>query len=310
MLKIDNITIAYKDVPTVVDFSLDMAPGQIVSLVGESGSGKSVSSLGMMQLIPNPPGRITGGEILYHGKDLVKASEKEMQKIRGNEISMIFQEPMTSLNPIIKCGKQIAESLRLHRGMKKKEAMEEAVRMMRAVGIANPEVRAHEYPHQMSGGMRQRVMIAMALACQPQILIADEPTTALDVTIQAQILDLIRELNESMGTSVVFITHDLGVVSELCDTVKVKAVCRDDKCIVNIKDNGSGFEEDRIPYVFDRFETTGSAAAGHAGIGLNLSRLIIEAHHGTVDVRNNEDGKGAVIRVQIPRYVLKRKAEL
>ena len=144
-----------------------------------------------------------------------------MQKIRGNEISMIFQEPMTSLNPIIKCGKQIAESLRLHRGMKKKEAMEEAVRMMRAVGIANPEVRAHEYPHQMSGGMRQRVMIAMALACQSQILIADEPTTALDVTIQAQILDLIRELNESMGTSVVFITHDLGVVSELCDTVIV-----------------------------------------------------------------------------------------
>lgn len=180
-----------------------------------------VSSLGMMQLISNPPGRITGGEILYHGKDLVKASEKEMQKIRGNEISMIFQEPMTSLNPIIKCGKQIAESLRLHRGMKKKEAMEEAVRMMRAVGIANPEVRVHEYPHQMSGGMRQRVMIAMALACQPQILIADEPTTALDVTIQAQILDLIRELNESMGTSVVFITHDLGVVSELCDTVIV-----------------------------------------------------------------------------------------
>ena len=144
-----------------------------------------------------------------------------MQQIRGNEISMIFQEPMTSLNPIIKCGKQIAESLRLHRGMKKKEAMEEAIRMMRAVGIANPEVRAHEYPHQMSGGMRQRVMIAMALACQPQILIADEPTTALDVTIQAQILDLIRDLNESMGTSVLFITHDLGVVSELCDTVIV-----------------------------------------------------------------------------------------
>ncbi len=144
-----------------------------------------------------------------------------MEKIRGNEISMIFQEPMTSLNPIIRCGKQIAESLRLHRGMKKKEAMEEAVRMMKAVGIANPEVRAYEYPHQMSGGMRQRVMIAMALACQPQILIADEPTTALDVTIQAQILDLIRELNEGMGTSVLFITHDLGVVRELCDTVIV-----------------------------------------------------------------------------------------
>lgn len=195
--------------------------GEKLGIVGESGSGKSVSSLAVLQLIPNPPGRVTGGEILYKGKDLVKLSEKEMQKLRGNEVSMIFQEPMTSLNPIIQCGKQIAESLRLHRGMNKKEAMQEAVNMMRAVGIANPEVRAHEYPHQMSGGMRQRVMIAMALACQPQILIADEPTTALDVTIQAQILDLIRDLNREMNTAVLFITHDLGVVSELCDTVIV-----------------------------------------------------------------------------------------
>lgn len=177
--------------------------------------------MGIKQLIPNPPGKVTGGQILYNGKDLVQLSEREMQKIRGNEISMIFQEPMTSLNPIIRCGKQIAESLKLHRGMKKKEAMEEAIRMMEAVGIANPSMRAYEYPHQMSGGMRQRVMIAMALACQPQILIADEPTTALDVTIQAQILDLIRDLNQTMNTSVVFITHDLGVVSELCDTVMV-----------------------------------------------------------------------------------------
>ena len=225
ILEIKDLCVEFQTVEGVVHavdhLNYTLHKGEKLGIVGESGSGKSVSSLGMMQLIPNPPGRITGGEILYHGKDLVKASEKEMQKIRGNEISMIFQEPMTSLNPIIKCGKQIAESLRLHRGMKKKEAMEEAVRMMRAVGIANPEVRAHEYPHQMSGGMRQRFMIAMALACQPQILIADEPTTALDVTIQAQILDLIRELNESMGTSVVFITHDLGVVSELCDTVIV-----------------------------------------------------------------------------------------
>lgn len=225
ILEIKDLCVEFQTVEGVVHavdhLNYTLHKGEKLGIVGESGSGKSVSSLGMMQLIPNPSGRITGGEILYHGKDLVKASEKEMQKIRGNEISMIFQEPMTSLNPIIKCGKQIAESLRLHRGMKKKEAMEEAVRMMRAVGIANPEVRAHEYPHQMSGGMRQRVMIAMALACQPQILIADEPTTALDVTIQAQILDLIRELNESMGTSVVFITHDLGVVSELCDTVIV-----------------------------------------------------------------------------------------
>ena len=195
--------------------------GEKLGIVGESGSGKSVSSLGMLQLTPNPPGKITGGEILYKGRDLIKLSEREMQKIRGNEISMIFQEPMTSLNPILQCGKQIAESLMLHWGMKKKEAMEEAIHMMQAVGIADSEVRAREYPHQMSGGMRQRVMIAMALACQPRILIADEPTTALDVTIQAQILDLIRKMNEKTGTSVIFITHDLGVVSELCDTVIV-----------------------------------------------------------------------------------------
>lgn len=208
-------------VQAVDHLSYTLHKGEKLGIVGESGSGKSVSSLAMMQLIPNPPGRVTGGEILYKGRDLVKLSEKEMQKLRGNEISMIFQEPMTSLNPIIQCGKQIAESLRLHRGMNKKEAAAEAVRMMKAVGIANPEVRAHEYPHQMSGGMRQRVMIAMALACQPQILIADEPTTALDVTIQAQILDLIRDLNREMNAAVLFITHDLGVVSELCDTVIV-----------------------------------------------------------------------------------------
>lgn len=225
ILEIKDLCVEFRTVEGTVQavdhLNYTLRKGEKLGIVGESGSGKSVSSLGMLQLIPNPPGKVTGGEIMYKGQDLVKASKKEIQKIRGNEISMIFQEPMTSLNPIIKCGKQIAESLRLHRGMNKKEALEEAVQLMRSVGIANPEVRAHEYPHQMSGGMRQRVMIAMALACQPQILIADEPTTALDVTIQAQILDLIRELNEELGTSVIFITHDLGVVSELCDTVIV-----------------------------------------------------------------------------------------
>lgn len=225
ILEIKDLCVEFRTVEGTVQavdhLNYTLRKGEKLGIVGESGSGKSVSSLGMLQLIPNPPGKVTGGEIMYKGQDLVKASKKEIQKIRGNEISMIFQEPMTSLNPIIKCGKQIAESLRLHRGMNKKEALEEAVQLMRSVGIANPEVRAHEYPHQMSGGMRQRVMIAMALACQPQILIADEPTTALDVTIQAQILDLIRELNEELGTSVIFITHDLGVVSELCDTVVV-----------------------------------------------------------------------------------------
>ena len=225
LLEIKDLCVEFKTVEGTVKavnhLNYTLHKGEKLGIVGESGSGKSVSSLGIMQLIPNPPGKITEGEILYKGKDLVKVPEKEMQHIRGNEISMIFQEPMTSLNPIIKCGKQIAESLRLHRGLNKKDAMKEAVHMMRAVGIANPEVRAHEYPHQMSGGMRQRVMIAMALACQPQILIADEPTTALDVTIQAQILDLIRDLNKRMNTSVLFITHDLGVISELCDTVIV-----------------------------------------------------------------------------------------
>lgn len=225
LLEIRDLCVEFRTVEGTVHavnhLNYTLHKGEKLGIVGESGSGKSVSSLGMLKLIPNPPGRITKGEILYKGQDLVKASEKEMQKIRGNEISMIFQEPMTSLNPIIKCGRQIAESLTLHWGMKKKEAMEEAIHMMQAVGIADAEQRAHEYPHQMSGGMRQRVMIAMALACQPKILIADEPTTALDVTIQAQILDLIRKMNEKMETSVIFITHDLGVVSELCDTVIV-----------------------------------------------------------------------------------------
>ena len=225
ILEIKDLCVQFKTsegtVQAVNHLNYNLHKGEKLGIVGESGSGKSVSSLGIMKLIPNPPGEITGGQILYRGRDLVQATEREIQKIRGNEISMIFQEPMTSLNPIIRCGKQIAESLQLHRGLKKKEAMAEAIHMMQSVGIANPEVRAYKYPHQMSGGMRQRIMIAMALACRPHILIADEPTTALDVTIQAQILDLIRELNESMDTSVLFITHDLGVVSELCDTVIV-----------------------------------------------------------------------------------------
>ena len=225
ILEIKDLCVEFKTVEGTVKainhLNYTLHKGEKLGIVGESGSGKSVSSLGIMQLIPNPPGEIVGGEILYKGQDLVKKSEKDMQKIRGNEISMIFQEPMTSLNPIIKCGRQIAESLRLHRGLNKKEAMEEAIRMMQAVGIANPEVRAYEYPHQMSGGMRQRVMIAMALACQPQILIADEPTTALDVTIQAQILELMMELKEKLGMAIIMITHDLGVVASMCDRIAV-----------------------------------------------------------------------------------------
>lgn len=226
------------------ELSYSLEAGETLGIVGESGSGKSVSSLGIMKLIPNPPGKIVNGSIYYNGRDLVKISEKEMKKIRGNEISMIFQEPMTSLNPIITCGKQIAESLILHRGMKKKDAMKHAIEMMEKVGIANPVQRAYEYPHQMSGGMKQRVMIAMALACQPKILICDEPTTALDVTIQAQILDLIRQLNKETGTSVLMITHDLGVVSELCQRVIVMYTGR----IVEEASSEDIFKEPLHPY--------------------------------------------------------------
>lgn len=225
LLEIKELSVEFQTVEGTVhainNLSYSLNEGETLGIVGESGSGKSVSSLGIMKLIPNPPGKIVNGEILYNGKDLTKISEKEMEKIRGDEISMIFQEPMTSLNPIMTCGKQIAESLILHRGMKKKEAMLTAIELMKEVGIANPEKRVHEYPHQMSGGMRQRVMIAVALACRPKILICDEPTTALDVTIQAQILDLIRKLNKERRTAIIMITHDLGVVSELCEKVLV-----------------------------------------------------------------------------------------
>ncbi|MCD7867006.1 MAG: ABC transporter ATP-binding protein [Clostridiales bacterium] len=225
VLQADNLSVEFRTAEGIVHavnhLDYELREGEALGIVGESGSGKSVSSLAAMRLIPNPPGKIVSGRILYGGKDLAQCTEKEMEKIRGNDISMIFQEPMTSLNPIHTCGSQIAEVLRLHKGMKKKEAMREAVEMMRAVGIANPEMRVRQYPHEMSGGMRQRVMIAMALACRPKILIADEPTTALDVTIQAQILDLIRNLNKEYKTAVIMITHDLGVVNELCDRVIV-----------------------------------------------------------------------------------------
>ncbi len=225
LLKIEDLQIDFRTtegtVHAINNLSYELHKGETLGIVGESGSGKSVSSLGIMKLIPDPPGKIVDGRILFKAQDLSQYSEKEMRRIRGNEISMIFQEPMTSLNPILTCGRQIAESLVLHRSLKKKDALAEAVELMRTVGIAHPERRVHEYPHQMSGGMRQRIMIAMALACRPELLICDEPTTALDVTIQAQILDLIKSLNKETGTAVIMITHDLGVVSELCERVIV-----------------------------------------------------------------------------------------
>ena len=195
--------------------SFTINDGETLAIVGESGSGKSVTALSIMQLVPNPPGHIESGEILFQGRDLLKMSKREMRSIRGNQISMIFQEPMTSLNPVYTIGQQITESIQLHMHLSKKDAEARAVELLRKVQIPDAEKRLKTYPHQLSGGMRQRVMICMALSCAPKLLIADEPTTALDVTIQAQILDLIRSLSASEGTSVLFITHDLGVVAEI-----------------------------------------------------------------------------------------------
>ena len=202
-----------------VTFHIDR--GETLAVVGESGSGKSVTSLSIMRLIASPPGRIAGGEMFFEGQDLVTKSESQMRKIRGNDISMIFQEPMTSLNPVYTVGDQIAEAIQLHQHKSRKQAMKLATEMLDLVGIPEPGKRVHNYPHQMSGGMRQRVMIAMALSCGPKLLIADEPTTALDVTIQAQILDLMRQLQREIGMSILFITHDLGVVAEIADRVVV-----------------------------------------------------------------------------------------
>ena len=195
--------------------------GETLAVVGESGCGKSVTALSILRLVPSPPGRIVGGAIRFEGVDLLQIGEGEMRRIRGNEISMIFQEPMTSLNPVLTVSRQITETLILHQGLTARAAAARAIEMLRLVRIPEPERRARQYPHELSGGMRQRVMIAMALACHPKLLIADEPTTALDVTIQAQILDLMRELKSEIGAAIILITHDLGVVAEICENVVV-----------------------------------------------------------------------------------------
>ncbi|MFO8150302.1 MAG: ABC transporter ATP-binding protein [Trueperaceae bacterium] len=220
-----------------VSFHIDK--GETLGVVGESGSGKSVMSLSVMRLIPVPPGRIAGGQILFDGQDIVKKSERDMRRIRGNEIAMIFQEPMTSLNPVYTVGDQIAEAIVLHQKETARAAMRKATEMLDLVGIPEPAKRVKNYPHQMSGGMRQRVMIAMALSCNPKLLIADEPTTALDVTIQAQILDLMRTLQREIGMSIMFITHDLGVVAEMADRVVVMYAGRavEESTVVNIFKN-------------------------------------------------------------------------
>jgi oligopeptide/dipeptide ABC transporter ATP-binding protein len=230
LLEIKDLNIAFETnrglVQPVRDVSLSIFPGQTAALVGESGCGKSVTAMSVLRLIPSPPGKVLGGQVLFEGRDLLKLSEREMRSVRGKDIAMIFQEPMTSLNPVFTIGDQIAEAVRLHQGLSSRQALAVAEQALRDVGINDPGRRLYEYPHQMSGGMRQRVMIAMALACKPKLLIADEPTTALDVTIQAQILELLRKLQRETGMSMLLITHDLGVVAENADTVAVMYASR------------------------------------------------------------------------------------
>jgi peptide/nickel transport system ATP-binding protein/oligopeptide transport system ATP-binding protein len=225
LLTINNLkTYFYTEeglVPAVDGLDLELDEGETLAIVGESGCGKSVTALSMLRLIPNPPGKITDGRILFKGDDLLKKSEREMRAIRGNELSMIFQEPMTSLNPVFTVGHQIMESFIYHQGLDEKAARERAVEMIGMVGIPMPEKIANDYPHQLSGGMRQRIMIAIALACRPKILIADEPTTALDVTIQAQILRLLDDLKKKTNNAIILITHDLGIVAQFAKNVMV-----------------------------------------------------------------------------------------
>ncbi|EHS57164.1 ABC transporter ATP-binding protein [Paenibacillus kribbensis] len=225
LLEVTNLRTEFKTaagtIRAVDGVDLSVGQGETLGIVGESGCGKSITSLSIMQLLPKGLGKVAAGEVRFNGENMLEFSERKMRSIRGNEMAMIFQEPMTSLNPVFKIGKQIAESARYHHGVSKQKAKAMAVEMLTKVGIPRPEKVAVSYPHELSGGMRQRVMIAMAMICNPKLLIADEPTTALDVTIQAQILDLMRELQRSEGTSILMITHDLGVVAEMCDRVVI-----------------------------------------------------------------------------------------
>jgi peptide/nickel transport system ATP-binding protein len=225
LLQVRDLDVSFRlpggESPVIRDLSFDLAEGETLGIVGESGCGKSMTALALMGLIPSPPGRVSRGSIRLDGRELVGLPDAAMRRIRGAEISMVFQEPMTSLNPVFTVGEQIAETLRAHQDLSRTAAMDKAIQMLRMVGIPEPVRRARDYPHQLSGGMRQRIMIAIALACEPRVLIADEPTTALDVTVQAQIFDLFRDLQEKTRTAIVLITHDIGVVAEMCDRVMV-----------------------------------------------------------------------------------------
>jgi oligopeptide/dipeptide ABC transporter, ATP-binding protein, C-terminal domain len=253
LLEIKNLSIQYKTdsgiVRAVEDLDLSLGYGETLGFVGETGAGKTTTALGIMRLVPNPPGKIVNGEILFEGKDLLKASPKEMRDIRGSKIAMIFQDPMTSLDPVITVGEQIAEMIRLHESMKKEESIKKAEQMLETVGIRKE--RFKDYPHQFSGGMKQRVVIAIALACNPSLLIADEPTTALDVTIQAQVLELMKQLKETYKTSMIMITHDLGIVAEICDKVAIMYAGN----VVEYADTRSLYTKPLHPYTVGLFNS-------------------------------------------------------
>ncbi len=255
LLRLENLRTHFKmegGIAKAVDgVNYSIFPKKTLAVVGESGCGKSVTAMSIMGLIPCPPGIKAGGKIWYRDQDLRTYSDDQLRKIRGNEIAMIFQEPMTSLNPVYTVGDQIGEAVRLHQGMSRKDAHDKAIEMLAKVGIPSPEKRVDEYPHQMSGGMRQRVMIAMALSCDPEVLIADEPTTALDVTIQAQILDLMTELQDTTGASILFITHDLGVVAEVSDHVAVMYAGK----VVEYADAKTLYESPQHPYTVGLFRS-------------------------------------------------------
>ena len=248
LLEVRNLRTHFKTddgvVKAVDGVSFTLQPGQTLGIVGESGSGKSVTSLSLLRLIPTPPGIAAGGEVFYRGRDVLKMTDHELRTLRGNKISMIFQDPMTSLNPFLKISTQLMETIRLHQGLDRTAAHTRAVEMLRLVGIPDAERRVDHYPHQFSGGMRQRVMIAMAVSCNPEVLIADEPTTALDVTIQAQILELIQDLSRRLGTATILITHDLGVVAGLCDQICVMYAGR----VVERGNADEVFGDPRHPY--------------------------------------------------------------
>src|SRR6266487_2226675 len=255
LLELKNLNIAFNtdrgQVRPVRDVSYSIYPGQTLAVVGESGCGKSVTALSILRLIPSPPGKVLSGEVLLEGRDLLQLSEKEMRQVRGRDIAMIFQEPMTSLNPVYTIGDQIAEAVMLHQHVRPRQAYEIAEEAMRDVGISDPHRRLNEYPHQMSGGMRQRVMIAMALSCKPKLLIADEPTTALDVTIQAQILELLRKLQRERDMAMLLITHDLGVVAENADVVGVMYASH----ILQLATDDDIFDNPQHPYTEGLFKS-------------------------------------------------------